>query len=121
MLGFTTSDNVGFYHYRLMIGFTISVNVGFYYYRLMLGFMLPTWFLSMWISNTATTGMMLPISEAVLESLNETEENNNAEEDTTNTDEKHAGTIISIRHRIDVLSYNNCLKFSTLLAGYFLA
>lgn len=33
---------------------------------LMLGFMLPTFFLSMWISNNATTAMMLPILEAVL-------------------------------------------------------
>ena len=34
--------------------------------------MLPTGILSMWISNTATTAMMLPISEAVLQSLQET-------------------------------------------------
>ncbi|XP_064650284.1 Na(+)/citrate cotransporter-like isoform X2 [Lineus longissimus] len=36
---------------------------------LMLGFMLPTWFLSMWISNTATTAMMIPIVAAVLEEM----------------------------------------------------
>ncbi|THD28894.1 Solute carrier family 13 member 2 [Fasciola hepatica] len=41
---------------------------------LMLGFMLPTWFLSMWMSNTATTAMMITIVEAVLQSLTSIEE-----------------------------------------------
>lgn len=47
----------------------------------MLGMMLPTWFLSMWISNTATTAMMIPIANAVLVQLKETRITKEAEGD----------------------------------------
>ncbi|XP_030631981.1 solute carrier family 13 member 2 isoform X2 [Chanos chanos] len=40
---------------------------------LMMGFMITTAFLSMWISNTASTAMMLPIAHAVLQQLSKTE------------------------------------------------
>ncbi|KAK9536476.1 hypothetical protein VZT92_006252 [Zoarces viviparus] len=40
---------------------------------LMLGFMVVSFFLSMWISNSATTAMMLPIAQAVLQQLKATE------------------------------------------------
>ena len=36
---------------------------------IMLGFMVLTVFMSMWISNAATTAMMVPILEAVLNEL----------------------------------------------------
>ena len=51
--------NVGFRHVFLV----------YFYHRLMMGSMLPTWFLSMWISNTAAVAMMLPILEAIMEQL----------------------------------------------------
>lgn len=50
-----------------------------------MGFMIVSAFLSMWISNTATTAMMLPIANAVLEQLKDTELQ--AEEDCQNTAE----------------------------------
>ena len=46
--------------------------------------MLPTWFLSMWISNTATTAMMMPIAMEVIEKLKEANNQKADEEDTSN-------------------------------------
>ena len=51
------------------IALTIMSWVGTSPPRLVLGFMLATAFISMWISNTATTAMMLPIALAVGEML----------------------------------------------------
>jgi sodium-dependent dicarboxylate transporter 2/3/5 len=51
--------------------------VGFSPSRTVLGFMLATAFLSMWISNTATAMMMLPIGMAVVATRRSTEEGDN--------------------------------------------
>lgn len=50
-------------HKRVALG--IMTRVGTSPRRLVLGFMLATGFISMWISNTATAAMMLPIAIAV--------------------------------------------------------
>lgn len=51
------------------IALNIVVRTGVNPSRLVLGFMLATAFLSMWISNTATTLMMLPIAMAVIDEV----------------------------------------------------
>ncbi|KAL7985548.1 hypothetical protein Chor_004118 [Crotalus horridus] len=51
------------------IALRILMLVGVQPARLILGMMLTTSFLSMWLSNTASTAMMLPIALAVLKSL----------------------------------------------------
>ena len=56
-------------HRRIALG--IVSRVGTSPNKLVLGFMLATAFLSMWISNTATAAMMLPIALAVAELLEE--------------------------------------------------
>ncbi|KAL4223849.1 hypothetical protein ACF0H5_017314 [Mactra antiquata] len=52
--------------------------------RLMFGMMLPSWFLSMWTSNIATTAMMCPIADALLKEL-EKGESEITEENCTET------------------------------------
>ncbi|XP_036053189.1 solute carrier family 13 member 5 isoform X2 [Onychomys torridus] len=54
-------------HKRIALRMLLSV--GTQPSQLMLGFMVVTAFLSMWISNTATTAMMMPIVEAMLEQI----------------------------------------------------
>ncbi|XP_067670406.1 Na(+)/citrate cotransporter-like [Haliotis asinina] len=56
------------------IALRILMSVGSEPRWLMLGLMIATWFLSMWISNTATTAMMIPIANAILMQLKDTKD-----------------------------------------------
>uniref|UniRef100_A0A2K6FXM1 Solute carrier family 13 member 3 n=1 Tax=Propithecus coquereli TaxID=379532 RepID=A0A2K6FXM1_PROCO len=51
------------------IALKILMLIGVQPARLILGIMVTTSFLSMWLSNTASTAMMLPIANAILKSL----------------------------------------------------
>ncbi|XP_073539176.1 Na(+)/dicarboxylate cotransporter 3 isoform X1 [Phyllobates terribilis] len=51
------------------IALKVLMLVGVQPARLILGMMITTAFLSMWLSNTASTAMMLPIANAILKSL----------------------------------------------------
>ncbi|XP_074045143.1 solute carrier family 13 member 2 isoform X1 [Macrotis lagotis] len=59
-------------HKRIALG--VLLTIGVRPALLILGFMIVTAFLSMWISNTATTAMMVPIAHAVLEQLHKSPE-----------------------------------------------
>jgi len=54
------------------IALRIILLIGISPKRILLGFMVATWFLSMWISNTATTMMMVPMAMAIILKLKDT-------------------------------------------------
>eukprot|EP00736_Rhodelphis_marinus_P002168 Rmarinus@m.1341 len=65
--------------------------------QLLFGFMLASWFLSMLINNTATTAMMLPIAQAVLQEMYEDVETGNqpAELDSVTIEEESKSDAIT--------------------------
>lgn len=66
------------------------------FYRLVLGFMCCTVFLSMWLSNTSTTAMVMPIAEAVLQQLIYTGiADSHDDSDTVETKENEKGNRVS--------------------------
>lgn len=67
--GFLIALSVERWNLHERLALTVISVVGFGSKRLVLGFMLATAFLSMWISNTATAMMMVPIGTAVIRQL----------------------------------------------------
>jgi len=64
--GFILSIAIEKWHLHKRIALTIIKSIGTNSSKIVLGFMLATAFLSMWISNTATAVMMLPIGLAIV-------------------------------------------------------
>uniref|UniRef100_A0A673IXS2 Solute carrier family 13 member 2-like n=1 Tax=Sinocyclocheilus rhinocerous TaxID=307959 RepID=A0A673IXS2_9TELE len=84
------------------IALSVLLIVGVRPALLMMGFMIVTAFLSMWISNTATTAMMLPISQAVLEQLSATEADSDEKELREGQDNRAFElTEVNIKHPLD--------------------
>lgn len=69
LAGFMLAVSIERWNLHRRIALTIIRAVGTDLRRIILGFMLATGFLSMWISNTATAVMMLPIGIAVAKQL----------------------------------------------------
>jgi len=79
--GFTLAIAIEKRNLHKRIALTVINIIGTSVNRIILGFMIATAFLSMWISNTATTVMMLPIGMAIIFQLKdnpETKEDENA-------------------------------------------
>ena len=78
--GFILANAIQKWNLHKRIALNIILKIGGSTEKIILGFMLATGFLSMWISNTATTVMMLPIALSVINQLKdhpETLENEN--------------------------------------------
>ena len=84
--------------------------------RLMLGFMVTTAFISMWITNTATTAMMTPIMEAVLKELDK-EHMSHVVEDEEKANAKPGDIEAGIEDKIKELNANGLEENSRTLSN----
>ncbi|XP_026863351.1 solute carrier family 13 member 4 isoform X1 [Electrophorus electricus] len=78
---------------------------------LVLGFMSCTVFLSMWLSNTSTTAMVMPIAEAVLQQLIYTGiADSHDDSDTMDTQEDESGEETVSKNQFELNRKNSCEK-----------
>ena len=68
--------------------------------------MIPTWFLSMWISNSATTVMMVSILNCVIEKLREHSEQRPEKDDMALSDINHSQSSQQIISGINYMKQN---------------
>jgi len=80
--GFTLAIAIEKWNLHKRIALTVINFIGTSVSKIILGFMLATAFLSMWISNTATTVMMLPIGMAIILQLKDNPETKEDENET---------------------------------------
>lgn len=73
--GFMIAKTIEKWKLHTRIALYIILKIGHEPRSIILGFMIATAFLSMWISNTATTIMMIPISLAIIEQLQDNSAN----------------------------------------------
>lgn len=93
-------------HKRIALKVLLIVGTGVRW--LMLGFMITTMFLSMWISNTATTAMMVPIVDAVMDELKKHAKN----EKNSQSKEENTAVYIQINESIDFPTDNTHVQSS---------
>lgn len=84
------------------IALTIINIVGTSLNRLILGFMIATAFLSMWISNTATAMMMIPIGTAIIYKMKESADHNSNNVSQKETKEFSKALMLSIAYSASI-------------------
>ena len=82
MGGFMIAIAIERWNLHKRIALNIIYLIGSDVSRIILGFMIATAFLSMWISNTATSVMMLPIGTAIVSQFNSRKSGSNGEDNT---------------------------------------
>ncbi len=102
MGGFLIALGMERWNLHKRIALTIIKMVGTGLNRLILGFMIATAFLSMWISNTATAMMMVPIGSAIIYKMRESAETNASEVSQAESDKFSKALMLAIAYSASI-------------------